>query len=108
MDILNEFLNIEKESNYNFCNIFIVSPGTKEFVWKLLQDSYAHNKTPQTLFIDSTYIFIKKNKNIPKENVFHTFLIDEKNNVIFVGNLHISKSLREKFVRVIKERLSNV
>lgn len=105
-ELLEDVLNLESESNGIFSNVFIVEPGTKKTAIKLLSDDYTHKLTPQTLFIDTEGAFIKKNPVVPKNEIFHTFLLDENNKVIFVGNLLIGEHFRRKLIIVIKDQLS--
>lgn len=104
--ILDPFLALEKESKNKFYNVFIVEPGTKVKNWRLLTYNYEQKLTPPTLFIDTAHCFLDKNVNIPKDNMYHIFLLDEDNNVIFVGNPH-NNNIRQKMIDVIKKNISN-
>lgn len=95
----------EKESNNNFYNIFIVDPrGNKSSLYSLKMQ-HDNNEIPSTIFIDSDHVFIDANSRIPKESMYHIFLLDEKNNVIFVGNPLANEEMKEKIFRIINERL---
>lgn len=104
--ILEPFFDLEKESKKNFYNIFIVEPGSKMKNWRILTYNYEQKLTPPTLFIDTAHIFLDKNPNIPKENMYHIFLIDENDKVIFVGNPH-NNNIRQKMIDIIKKKISN-
>ena len=108
MMVIGDFLNLEKESNEKFYNIFIVDPGVKKMNRLILKKEYDNKEIPTTLFIDTMQIFIKKNPAIPKEIAYHTFLVDEKNNVIFVGSPYINDVVREKTINIIKEKLKKI
>lgn len=99
---------LEHESNNQFQNIFIVNPGTKKMNKMILKDHHAHNETPSTLFIDSMNVFIKENPHIPSETMYHTFLVDENNNVIFVGNPVGDSFIKKKIFKLVKDKLLNM
>ena len=40
--------------------------------------------------------------------MYHTFLLDYKNNVLFVGNPIGNSIIKEKILGIIKEQISNV
>lgn len=95
----------EKESNYKFYNIFIVDPRSNKRSLLKLKDQYDNNVIPSTIFIDTAHVFIDANSKIPKETMYHTFLLDENNNVIFVGD---PLALEDKYFRIIDEKLLQI
>ena len=95
----------EKESNNDFYNIFIVDPRSNKSSLYRLKTQHDNNEIPSTIFIDSCHMFIDTNIKIPKENMYHIFLLDENNNVIFVGNPLANEEMKEKIFRIINERL---
>jgi len=42
---------------------------------------------------------------LPKDNLLHTFLLDENNNVILVGNPVRNKKIKEMFYKIVEEKL---
>lgn len=104
--VLKPFIDLEKESNNQFYNIFVVYPGDNARNWKTLTSDYKRKMTPATLFIDSMHVFMDKNPNLPQEVMFHTFLLDENNNVVFVGS-PFDVNIRDKTITIIKKELSN-
>lgn len=108
LEYFDDFFKLEHESNNKFYNLFIVNPGTRKISWRSLKDHHAHNETPPTLFLDSMCVFIKKNPNIPKEGVLHTFLLDENNSVIFAGDPQFNDAVHKKHISIIKEKLSKL
>lgn len=103
--VLEPLLNLEKESNNKFCNIFIVHPGDNSRNWKMLANNYKHKSTPTTLFIDSVNVFMEVNPNIPSESMFHTFLLDDNNKVILVGNPIFNKQIEDMMLSIVEEKL---
>lgn len=45
------------------------------------------------------------NPNIPSESMFHTFLLDENNKVILIGNPMVNKQIEEMLVLIVEEKL---
>lgn len=46
-------------------------------------------------FVDTSSVFRKVNKNIPENNLFHCFLLDETNSVVMVGNPQQNSRIKE-------------
>lgn len=57
------------------------------------------------VFIDTTGVFMRKNSHIPKEQMLHTFLLDENNKVILVGDPVRNKRIYELFRKKVVEKL---
>lgn len=56
------------------------------------------------IFIDSCSYFEKGNKHFPKSKIFHSFLLNEFNQVIYVGNPTADSSLCLLFYNIIKNQ----
>jgi hypothetical protein len=95
--------NIEALSNNDFYNVFIISPDSK--AKKKLEADYFGKLIPQTIFVDSISVFMKLNPNIPPESMFHTFLLDEDNKVILVGNPMLNKQIETMMLSIVEEKL---
>lgn len=101
----NELLfRMEKLSNNEFYNIFIVNPDKK--VKKIIELDFIDKKTPQTIFVDSTDVFMGANPNIPSESMYHTFLLDENNKVILVGDPMVNKQIEDMMLSVVEKKLN--
>lgn len=100
----NELLfRMEKLSNNEFCNIFIINPDN---VAKKRLKAGFHDKTiPQTIFVDSANVFTEVNPNIPLESMYHTFLLDENNKVILVGSLLGNEKIGDMLQDVVEKKL---
>ena len=57
-----------------------------------------------SIYVDTTNIFLRKNPHIPQNPVMHTFLLDENNNVLLVGNPLENKKIEEMFWKIVEER----
>ena len=57
------------------------------------------------IILDTLGQFAKLNPHLPKNKALHTFLLDENNNVILVGNPLHNKKIKEMFYRIVEDRL---
>ena len=57
------------------------------------------------IILDTLGHFAKLNPHLPKNKALHTFLLDENNNVILVGNPLHNKKIKEMFYRIVEDRL---
>ena len=103
-NVKNSFvLRMESLSNNDFYNIFIVSPNNKRR--KTLEMDFQDKLIPQTIFVDTSNVFIAANPNIPSESIYHTFLLDENNKVILVGNPVLNKEVGEMMLSIVEKKL---
>ena len=96
-----ELFDLEKTTNNRFTNIFIIAPGIKDK--KRLLSEYMKDLLPHTIFVDTAHVFVKSNPHIPEENMFHTFLLDDSDNVVLVGNPITNSDIKKIFYNQIKE-----
>lgn len=100
-----DVIKLEGDYNNKFSIYFIVEPSQehkKELYKKINKEDLIH-----PIYIDTLGSFAKTNTNIPIEAMYHTFLLDCKNNVLFVGNPIGNSIIKEKMFGVIKEQISN-
>lgn len=57
------------------------------------------------MYIDSTNIFKKENPNIPSEEMFHVFLLDENDSIILVGNPLFNTQIEDMLIKQVNERM---
>lgn len=94
---------IERLSNNEFYNVFIITPDSK--AKETLKSKYQGKQIPQTIFVDTANIFMKANPNIPSESMFHTFLLDENNKVVLVGNPMLNNKIEDMMISILEEKL---
>lgn len=105
MALQEELFSMEKETDNGFYNIFVVDPAKNNSNIQRLKLEYDNKKLPSTIFLDSGGVFSKENPNIPKEFLYHTFLLDKKNNVVFIGNPIANPSVKKKMYDIIRTGL---
>ena len=76
------FVKRKYGDSVEFC--FIINSREQELEDILRTLKYVGFDYPS--FVDTLSVFRKVNKNIPDNNLFHSFLLDESNNVVMVGN----------------------
>lgn len=89
------------DDRLRFC--FIFSPQKKDlFDTKLL---IVRQMFDYPILLDTLREFEKLNPHLPKNRALHTFLLDENNNVILVGNPLHNKKIEEMFYKIVEEKL---
>ena len=96
--------SLESQSNNDFYNIFVISPNIK--AKKRLEADYSEKLIPQTIFGDTANVFMKSNPNVPLESIYHTFLLDESNKVILVGNPVLNKQIEDMMLTIVEAKLA--
>ena len=82
---------------------FIFAPSDAKL--KLFYIALKNRTYSPPIFIDTMRCFEHRNPNIPSTPILHSFLLDEQNNVILVGNPLENKRIEEMFWRIVKEKL---
>ena len=100
-DQWNTIINLT-ETKYNLNFIFIVNP-TKKALGKT-KIAVKHSLIKAPINIDSAGVFIKENPQIPSDPRFHTFLLDENDNVILVGNPLQSKEIFNMLIQILEAK----
>lgn len=57
------------------------------------------------ILIDTLGEFERLNPHLPKNQALHTFLLDENNRVILVGNPLRNEKIKEMFYKIVEEKL---
>lgn len=83
--------------------IFIFSPSKKN--QGLFELAIRNVLSSSLIYMDTINIFSRLNPHIPGERRFHTFLLDEDNNVLLVGNPLENEKIKELFWQIVEERL---
>ena len=84
-------------------NCYFIFSAKPEEVGKYVDD-YQNNKIDAHVYLDTANIFVHDNPKIPRETIFHDFLVDEDNSVILVGNPINNKQVLELFKKIVEER----
>lgn len=93
-------IDLQKEYKKQISTIFIYSADAIDSLeyMKALDNIYIN----YPIFLDTLKSFRVNNKNIPNEKIFHTFLLDDKNKVILVGNPMRNPKVNELFIKILR------
>lgn len=80
--------------------VFIIAPS-KPNVKNLVNAVSQKNKYP--VIIDSTNYFLSQNKHFPKDEMYHTFLLDGNNRVLIAGNPVFNEPLYQLYMSTIEQ-----
>lgn len=84
MFVWNESIKKARQQGNRLKYVFIVAPRPEQ-----REDAYLSiesNGLDSPVYVDNAYAFIKANPHLPKERMYHSFLLDAKDSVVIVGN----------------------
>ena len=91
------------KTNGKLCDIQIIIES-KKYKLQQIKEKLIQNDIQLPVYIDTSFIFHRHNPQIPNKRIFHTFLLDESNKVILVGNPLKNKRIDSLFYERIKKR----
>lgn len=99
----NHYIQLSQKSKGRL-QLFFIFAQNKDNINPLL---YSIKEYPLNypIYIDTLRIFQNNNSHLSKNPKLHTFLLDENNNVILVGNPTHTVKLKELYDKVINEKL---
>lgn len=84
MYVWNESIKKARKQGNRLKYVFIVAPKLEQ-----LEDAYLSiesNGLDSPVYVDTAYVFRRVNPHLPKERMYHSFLLDAKDSVVIVGN----------------------
>ena len=84
MYVWNESIKKARRQGSMLKHVFIVAPKPEQ-----IEDAYLSiesNGLDSPIYVDTAYAFRKANPHLPDERMYHSFLLDEKDSVVIVGN----------------------
>lgn len=91
----------DKKSDTKMDIIFIYSPSKEEKERFLANIKMVKLKWP--VYVDTCSYFTVANPYIPNNSMFHTFLVNEENRIMLVGNPLYNEKVERMILKVIKE-----
>lgn len=105
---MTDWKDVTQEFFFDSCRsvklIFVFSPQQSNV--QRLKEAIENSTSDWAVYIDTAYVFQQENKQIPVNNRFHTFLLNEKNEILCVGNPLYNERIREICKNIIKENKS--
>lgn len=96
-----KYISLERSSKGEFVCLFVIEARKRDIP---IVASMA--KIKHSLFLDENFSIRHSNPQIPQENMFHTFLVDKRNKIIFVGNPLNNAKIETKLDSLLKMNLS--
>lgn len=103
MYLWDDFVKLEQKYNGRFRVVFIVQ-ASKKSPTKAIASALKHYDVDYTIYIDSTNIFSSVNPHIPSEEMYHVFLLDEKDSVILVGNPQFNSKIENRLLDILEQK----
>lgn len=97
------YIDYSKQINNQLRFYFIFSPMKSEL--RKIKLMIANTILDYPILLDSLREFEKLNPHLPKSRALHTFLLDENNKVILVGNPLQNKKIKDMFYKIVEEKL---
>lgn len=97
------FIKFSKLYNGKIKFYFIFHPTDKSI--NNIKTSFKQTELDYPMLIDKNGDFEKLNPHLPKNKALHTFLLDENNKVILVGNPLYNKDIEKLFYKITQEKL---
>jgi len=95
-----DFIEMEKGGVFYIYFIFTPQDGCEETFHKF----FFQAELDHPFYLDKNKEFLSLNPQIPQEQMFHTFLLDENNNVILIGDILHNPKVEEEFKCILEER----
>ena len=102
-DLWFPFLEYCKRYKGKLSFYFIYAPSKKDR--KGVELALKNINFDYPILLDTLGEFERLNPHLPENKVLHTFLLDENNHVILVGNPLHNKKIEEMFYRIVEEKL---
>ena len=105
MYLWKDFVELENKYNGRFYVFFIIQSGSN--TTRALTSNFHYTGLNHPIYIDTTNVFIKYNPHIPSEEMFHVFLLDEKDSIILVGNPLFNTKIEDIFIKRVDKKMRN-
>lgn len=103
MYLWTDYIKYAAKYNGRLRYYFIYSPSKNDIGY--VQFTMKNNSLDCPVLLDTMGEFERLNPHLPKNKALHTFLLDENNNVILVGNPLRNKKIEELFYKIVEEKL---
>lgn len=101
LELWNDFVKMEKEHEGIIRFLFIIEARDGEADNPYGQLGMTNLK--HCIYVDGNRSFFKNNPQIPSNSLCHTFLLDESNKILLIGNPLKNEAIEKIFLRKIEE-----
>ena len=91
---------LKREKNITLNLIPIFSPSASDYL--PLKSALKNSKPSFPVYLDTANCFIRSNPQIPSNKLYHTFVLDDQNRVVIIGNIMKNKRLYHLFLDCIE------
>ena len=95
-----DYYYLEEAGKASFC--FILAPKASQNDNQILLSQIPD--IGHIIYLDTCNAFLRANPHIPSNPLFHSFLLDENDSVILVGNPIRNKKIEELFFKILEEK----
>ena len=106
MSFWDDYVQLENKYEDMFYIFFIMK--SEQLDVRMLSSYFHYTGLNHPIYIDSTNVFMKYNPHIPSKDKYHTFLLDEDNNVILVGNPLYNSRIGNMLEKTIEGKMRRV
>lgn len=103
INLWSSFIDYADQFKHQLKFYFLFSPVKKDL--NSIKSAIACSMFDYPIVLDTLREFEKLNTHLPTNRSLHTFLLDENNNVILVGNPMHNKRIEEMFYKIVEEKL---
>lgn len=100
-----DLLKLENSNKHSIEFLFIMQPrkgDTQMLRSKLDESNFMH-----PVYIDKKGVFEQSNPQIPKESMYHSFLLDRNRNIIIIGNPIRNENIKKLLLKTINGSRKN-
>jgi len=102
----NDILDKSRMYGKNLAFFFIFAPTPKDR--QVLEQTLKTYSPDYPVYIDTLHVFERENPYMKSNIMLHSFLLDENNRVVLVGNPLKNKRIDEMFHDIMKKRLTYI
>lgn len=100
LELWNDFVKMEKDYRGIIRFLFIIESRNGE--GDLLYEQLGLTNLKHCIYIDVNKTFYRNNLQIPPNRLFHTFLLDQNNRVVLVGDPLRNENIEQLFLQIIE------
>lgn len=104
MHLWDDFVKLEDKYDGRFSVVFIVQTSSNS-TFDAIVSALDRYEVEYQIYVDNANVFSKQNPHIPSRKMYHVFLLDEKNNVVFVGNPLLNSDIENSLLLILEQGL---
>lgn len=102
----NDYITLSSKSKGKFSVYFIISCTAQSL--PDVKAAFYNSGLHTSIYIDIHNSFYRLNPEFPSERMFHTFLLDENNHIILVGNPLHNSNVKVLLTDILEDRIGDL